>query len=126
VAVEAYKKHVSQQWCWFYVSDDYEYSIADFGLYRTTVGTDTGNDLMEHLTSYAEQERAARLEAERLAQEEAAQKAAEEAARKAAEAREESPGEARESARLPAFPLPAAVGAGVLVLVGLIWIFRKK
>lgn len=55
VAQEAYKKHVSQQWCRFYVSDSYEHSCADFGLYRTTVGPDTGNDLMEHLTSYEEQ-----------------------------------------------------------------------
>lgn len=29
VQTAAYKKHVSQQWCWFYVSDDYEYSCAD-------------------------------------------------------------------------------------------------
>ena len=55
VAQEAYKKHVSQQWCWFYVSDSYEYSCADFGLYRTTVGNDTGNDMMEHVISYEEQ-----------------------------------------------------------------------
>ncbi len=129
VAAEAYKKHVSQQWCWFYVSDDYAYSIADFGLYRTTVGADTGNDLMEHLTSYAEQERAERLEAERLAQEAAAQRAAEEAARKEAEAeqaREEPPKEARESARFSAFPFPIIAGAGILVLAGLFWLFRKK
>ena len=52
VAKAAYTKHVSQQWCWFYVSDDNEYSIADFGLYRTTVGRDSENDLMEHLTPY--------------------------------------------------------------------------
>ena len=25
VATAAYKRHVSQQWCWFYVSDEYEY-----------------------------------------------------------------------------------------------------
>ena len=50
VAKAAYKKHESQQWCWFYVSDDYEYSAADFGLFRTTVGLDTGNNLMEHAT----------------------------------------------------------------------------
>jgi len=66
VAADAYKKHVSQQWCWFYVSDDYQYSCADFGLYRTTVGVDTGNDMMENLVSYEEQ---ARIEAERLEQE---------------------------------------------------------
>lgn len=62
VAAEAYTMHVSQQWCWFYVSDDYEYSIADFGLYRSTVGADTGNDLMEHLTPYARQPRPRRKE----------------------------------------------------------------
>ena len=60
-AALAYTKHVSQQWCWFYVSDDYEYSIADFGLYRTTVGPDTGNDMMESLTSYAQQRQQERL-----------------------------------------------------------------
>lgn len=53
IASEAYKQHVSQQWCWFYVSDEYEYSCADFGLYRTTVGTDSaGNDIFENLKSY--------------------------------------------------------------------------
>ena len=61
-AAHAYTKHVSQQWCWFYVSDDYEYSIADFGLYRTTVGPDTGNDMMENLTSYARQRQQERLQ----------------------------------------------------------------
>ena len=55
---------MSQQWCWFYVSDTYEYSISDFGLYRTTVGEDTGNDMMEHITSYEEQEKQARQQAE--------------------------------------------------------------
>ena len=66
VAEEAYKKHVSQQWCWFYVSDSYEYSCADFGLCRTTVGNDTGNDMMEHIVSYEEQARQ-QLEAEEQA-----------------------------------------------------------
>lgn len=53
VAIEAYKKHVTQQEHWFYVSDESPYSISDFGLYRTTVGPDTGNDIMEHLIPYA-------------------------------------------------------------------------
>jgi len=57
VAAAAYKKHVSQQWCWFYVSDSYEYSCADFGLCRTTVGNNTGNDMMENIISYQEQAR---------------------------------------------------------------------
>ncbi len=66
VATEAYKQHKSQQWCWFYVSDDYKYSCARFGLYRTTVGEDTTDDMLENIVTYQEQER---LEAERLEQE---------------------------------------------------------
>ncbi|MGN0165288.1 MAG: PIG-L deacetylase family protein [Lachnospiraceae bacterium] len=63
VASDAYLKHVSQQWCWFYVSDDYKYSCAEFGLYRTTVGADTGiNDMFEHLTTHKEQNRLAEEE----------------------------------------------------------------
>ncbi len=65
VAADAYKKHVSQQWCWFYVSDgteknpdpdhpDYKYSCADFGLYRTTVGYDTNNDMLENISTYGQ------------------------------------------------------------------------
>ena len=57
VAKDAYLQHVSQQWCWFYVSDEYEYSCADFGLYRSTVGTDTGNDMLENVTTYEEKKR---------------------------------------------------------------------
>ncbi len=66
VAAAAYKQHVSQQWCWFYVSDEYEYSCANFGLFRTTVGADTNNDMLEHITPYAvqEQQERERLEAE--------------------------------------------------------------
>ncbi|MDE6699368.1 MAG: PIG-L family deacetylase [Lachnospiraceae bacterium] len=55
VAAESYKKHVSQQWCWFYVDDEYEYSCAKYGLYRTTVGVDTTNDIMENITDYKTQ-----------------------------------------------------------------------
>lgn len=72
VAEQAYKKHVSQQWCWFYVSDTYQYSIADFGLYRTTVGADAGNDMMENLVSYEQQQRIAD---EKKAEEEASRQA---------------------------------------------------
>jgi hypothetical protein len=58
VASDAYLKHVSQQWCWFYVSDTYQYSCAKFGLYRTTVGVDTvtgyeggeGANMLEHIS----------------------------------------------------------------------------
>ena len=87
VASDAYKKHVSQQWCWFYVSDDYEYSCADFGMYRTTVGNDTGNDMMENVVSYEEQDRiASELDAKKKAEEEAARIASEQDAAKKKEA----------------------------------------
>ena len=66
----AYKKHVSQQYAWFYVSDTYEYSCAKFGLVRSLVGADTTNDLLCNLKTYAVQEveEQARLEAETAAQ----------------------------------------------------------
>lgn len=50
IAQDAYKCHVSQQEYYFAVSQDPN-SVMDctrFGLYRTLVGYDTGNDLMEH------------------------------------------------------------------------------
>lgn len=75
VASDAYLQHISQQWCWFYVSDDYEYSCADFGLYRTTVGNDTGNDMLENITTYEEQESIA--ESSRAAEEESRRQAEE-------------------------------------------------
>lgn len=76
IAADAYKKHVSQQWCWFYVSDDYEYSCADFGLYRTTVGYDTGNDLLENIKTYKVQ--AAEAESISIAERESMEKAEQE------------------------------------------------
>lgn len=63
----AYKKHVSQQGWWFYVSDEYQYSCASFGLYRTTVGDDSGNDMLEHIVTYKTQAKlAAKAEQERI------------------------------------------------------------
>ena len=76
-AKDAYLKHVSQQWCWFYVSDTNEYSCSRFGLYRSTVGADTGSDMTENITTYKEtaelleKEKALKLEAEKKAKEEA-------------------------------------------------------
>ena len=64
---DGYAQHVSQhRYARFFVSDDYEYSCADFGLYRTTVGLDTGNDMLENLKTYKIQakEEQERLEAE--------------------------------------------------------------
>lgn len=133
VATAAYKRHVSQQWCWFYVSDTYKYSIAQFGLFRTTVGTDTGGDMMEHLTSYAEQER---LEAERKAEEE--RRAKEEAERKAREeaerrAQEEAERRVQEEAQQAAQAdsglsvlLEVIVGGAVLLICAGVWIRHRK
>ncbi len=67
VLKSAYKKHVSQQYCWFYVSDDYQYSCSAFGMYRSTVGADTGNDMLEHIITYQKQEELAKAEAESIA-----------------------------------------------------------
>ncbi|MBR3158675.1 MAG: PIG-L family deacetylase [Atopobiaceae bacterium] len=66
----AYEKHTSQQWTWFYVSDDpndpyaSQINCSEFGLYRSTVGPDTSNDMLEHVTTYEEQEAAAEQEAQ--------------------------------------------------------------
>lgn len=104
IAKAAYKKHVSQQWCWFYVSDSYEYSCADFGLIRSLVGPDTTNDLLCNLKTYKVQakEEAERLEAEKLAAEKAEQERIE-AEKKAEEERLA----AEEAARLEAERLAA-------------------
>ena len=106
----AYKKHVSQQYAWFYVSDDNQYSCAQFGLYRSLVGKDTEDDLLCNLKTYQvqEAEEAARLEAERIAAEEAAKLAegerlaAEEAARIEAERIAKEEAEQAEKERLAA------------------------
>lgn len=72
IAQESYLKHVSQQWCWYYVDDEYEYSCAKYGLYRSTVGADTGNDMMENLKSYkVQEEERLKAEQESIAKEEA-------------------------------------------------------
>lgn len=54
-AQDGYACHVSQQQYWFKVFRSGEYSCRDFGLYRTTVGEDTGiGDLFEHITVYSD------------------------------------------------------------------------
>lgn len=85
VAKAAYKKHVSQQIYSYYVSDDYEHSCAEFGLYRTLVGYDTGNNMLENIVLYSEQERLEREEQERLVREEQERLALEEQERLALE-----------------------------------------
>lgn len=60
-----YACHDSQHWTWFTrwlqgdginkASDITKYSPCEYGLYRTTVGADTGkNDFMENITPYAD------------------------------------------------------------------------
>ena len=87
VAKESYKYHVSQQWCWFYVDDEYEYSCADFGLYHSTVGLDTGNDIMENIVDYktqkAQEEEKIRQEEESRRQEEESKRLEEESIKEA-------------------------------------------
>ena len=85
VEKNAYLKHESQQWTWFYVDDEYQYSCADFGLYRTTVGNDSGkNDMMENIVSYEEQDE---LERQRLEEEERQRREEEERKRQEEEER---------------------------------------
>lgn len=64
VAQDAYDKHVSQHKWDFAITDkgfvttgNASYSCSDFGLYKTLVGADTGNDMLENITTYEEQER---------------------------------------------------------------------
>ncbi|MBR3316819.1 MAG: PIG-L family deacetylase [Atopobiaceae bacterium] len=116
---EAYKKHVTQQWTYFYVTDDPTdpngdaFNCSAFGLYRSLVGPDTTNDMFEHLTSYEQQaaQKAAEEEAQRQAQE-AQARAAEKAAAEAAEA--EKAAEEEKGHALPV--LIIAVVAGLLLL----------
>lgn len=65
VLKSAYEQHQSQQQWWFYVSDgyddagnptDYQYSCTKFGLYRSLVGQDTGNDIFENVVPYDAQQ----------------------------------------------------------------------
>lgn len=84
VAKESYLYHVSQQWCWYYVDDEYEYSCADFGLYYTTVGVDSENNMMENIIDYKTQEEIKKQEEESKKAEEESRKAEEESSKEAA------------------------------------------
>lgn len=79
VSQEAFRNHKSQHWTWFYdwiYGDDGNRTKASsiryctpvkYGLYYTSVGNDTGNDMLENVELYADI--FAREEAERLAEE---------------------------------------------------------
>lgn len=71
VSKEGYARHYSQHWTWFTrwltgTDDGYEdtillasqistYSPCEYGLYSTSVGQDTGADMLEHITLYRDQ-----------------------------------------------------------------------
>ncbi len=124
----AYEKHTSQQWTWFYVSDDpddpnaSQVNCAEFGLYRSMVGPDTTNDMLEHVTTYEEQEAAAAQEAQMSVKEpvtddaegaESGQEGAEEASAQAAA----HANEPRTSAEAAGLSIPIYVVALVVALV---------
>ena len=54
VAQQGFAAHKSQQ-TYFSVEKSGPYDCRKFGLYRTTVGYDTGNDIFENITLYANQ-----------------------------------------------------------------------
>lgn len=89
---DGYAQHISQHKWAFYVSDTYKYSCADFGLYRTTVGYDTGNDMLENLKTYKlqEKEEQERIERESLEQASREQESMEQASREQASLEQES------------------------------------
>lgn len=155
-----YTQHKSQRDSWvsywingFYFSvkkatDIKTYSPCLYGLYRTTVGPDTGkNDMFENVLSHKEQarlEEEARLaeEARLKAEEEARRKAEEEARRKAEEeARRKAEAEKAEAERLRAeeearllrekeqrtrIILTISATAAVALCIAMIVFFRRK
>lgn len=79
VAQDAYDKHVSQHKWDFAITDsgnattgNAAYSCSAFGLYRSLVGADTGNDMLENITTYEEQERLTKERLENESREQAA------------------------------------------------------
>lgn len=130
----AYKKHVSQQiWTNLRVDDTYVYSCAAFGLYRTAVGTDSGNDMLEHITTYKVQEElAAKAEQERIEASIAAsiaesihafEAASEQESRKKAE---EELASLAEKAALRKKLVAAGVVLAAVLVTALLWIYYTK
>lgn len=118
----AYKQHVTQQYTWFYVTDDpsdenYDkFDCSRFGLYRSTVGPDTANDMLEHIVPYAQQ-------AEQQAAQEAAAQAAAEQERQAEQAQQDAQSTAAEAEEMHESGLPVtlliAIGVGVVLAIGI-------
>ena len=137
IATEAYRKHVSQQWMDFYVSDDsndtnkYAPKGADFGLYRSTVGADTGNDMTENIVPYREQaelaaqaaeEQAKAEEEERIRREQEAQMQAEQERLAAEQAEQEALAARRRG--IIRYGLSGAALLAFLIIIAVI--FRRR
>lgn len=72
IVKEAFNNRLTDTWCGTYI-DSAKYNLEDsgcFGLFRTTVGTDTKGDVTENLMPYGEQAKKAAEEAERQRREE--------------------------------------------------------
>ncbi|MBP5164090.1 MAG: hypothetical protein ILP08_01500, partial [Lachnospiraceae bacterium] len=153
VARDSYKKHVSQQKYWFYVTDDpkdyraSEINCSKFGLFRTTVGNDTGmNEMTENIITYEEEERlaeekrqeeirlseeadrassSASIERERLKSEAASQEAGSSSVRDSKKIQEENDSKAVSNKRLIIIVILLCVLAGTVLLLA-IWRQRAR
>lgn len=139
VAKDAFACHKSQQ-TFFKVEDFGPYDCRRFGLYRTVVGQDTGNDIFENITTHEEQRRLdeskAKEQLERALAEDAAKEAAISAADNAARAKEMFLPEAENDfiftfiGASDAKEILAAAAAAILLALSLalciIWFKRKR
>lgn len=147
VSQEAFGFHKSQHWTWFYnwiygktgnitkASQIRSYNPANYGLYYTTVGEDSGiGDMLEHVKTYAEvraEEEAARqaLQAEEEVQKQSEKEQAEEdAARQEAEAREAErlAAKEREKSQSRMVLTFSLIGAAVLAAILFLFILPKR
>ncbi len=111
VTRDGFRHHKSQHWTWFYrwiygkgddviekATDIKKYSPCKYGLYRTTVGLDSGiGDMFENIVTYKEleeqerlEEESKRAESESLRAEEESKRAESESLRAEEESRKES------------------------------------
>lgn len=138
VSQDAFRHHKSQHWTWFYrwiygsagnitsSSQIKTYNPALYGLYYSSVGADTQNDMLENITLYRDIEKARReAELERIRAEEEKKKAEAEAARLAKVA-EEAKKEAEKRTRTLTIVLLAAPLAVLLSAFGTARIIMKK
>ncbi len=128
VAQDAFAHHKSQV-TYFEVEKDGEYDLRKFGLAFSLVPVDTGNDMLENITTYYMQEQIAleemaRIEAEEKAAQEAAQKEQEE--RLAQEERERELALEAQKMRNTYIVIAIAVGSAALLIVVVVLILLRK